>query len=43
VKSVQENEKGKTENTVHDNNCTSSIKKFVIQCTEAVQVNEEGK
>jgi hypothetical protein len=43
MKHVQENEKGKTENTVHNKNCTNSIRKLMIQCTEAVQVKEEGK
>lgn len=43
MKLVQENEKGKTGNTVHDKICTNSIRKLVIQFNEAVQVNEDGK
>jgi len=43
MKRVQENEKGKTEHTVHDRNCTISIRKLVIQCPETVQLKEEGK
>jgi aspartyl-tRNA synthetase len=43
MKRVRGNETGKTENTVHDTNLTNSIRKLVMQFTEAVQVKEEGK
>lgn len=35
--------KGKTENTVHEENFKNSIRKLVIICTEAVQMKEKGK
>jgi hypothetical protein len=35
--------KSKTENTVHNKNCTNSIRKLATECTEVVQMKEGGK